>query len=60
MKRPTGYDRRAMLKGLGVAVSLPWLESLSFALRRAAAAEKSSAPNRMAFLYVPNGINMKD
>jgi len=33
-----------------VSFALPWLEAM--------AAEKPSAPVRMAFLYVPNGVNM--
>ena len=48
-------SRRALLRGFGTAVALPFLDSMSPAL---AAAKK--APVRMAFLYVPNGIIMKD
>jgi hypothetical protein len=55
-----------MLRGLGCAVALPWLESMgnltnwaSGATAPAAAAGKA-APNRMAFMYVPNGKNMAD
>jgi len=54
-------SRRTVLRGLGVAVALPWLESMG---PLTAWGETSSsakpAPNRMAFLYVPNGINMAD
>lgn len=42
-------NRRAVLRGMGTALGLPLLEAM-------AAAPK--APNRMAFLYVPNGIMM--
>jgi hypothetical protein len=38
-------------------VALPWLESLA---RAAAPAATAGAPRRLAFLYVPNGINMPD
>ncbi|MCZ2340807.1 MAG: DUF1552 domain-containing protein [Bacteroidales bacterium] len=54
-------SRRTVLKGLGVSVALPWLEAMGPANAWAAgAATKNPAPNRMAFLYVPNGINMAD
>ncbi|MEO8181876.1 MAG: DUF1552 domain-containing protein [Deltaproteobacteria bacterium] len=45
--------RRSFLRGLGAAVALPFLDAMSPAL---AAAPKS--PRRLAFLYVPNGIDM--
>lgn len=56
-------SRRTMLRGLGCAVALPWLESmgnLSNWASGAAPASGKAAPNRMAFLYVPNGKNMAD
>jgi hypothetical protein len=57
-------SRRAVLKGLGVSLALPWLESLrSSALFAAPAASSVTAgtpPVRMAFLFVPNGIHMQD
>jgi hypothetical protein len=56
MSRP--ISRRTVLRGLGFAVALPWLEAMSPILTRAA--ESSKAPNRLAFLYVPNGKNMAD
>lgn len=51
-------SRRTALKGLGTVVALPWLESLARAAAPVAGA--SGAPRRLAFLYVPNGINMPD
>ncbi len=48
-------SRRTALKGLGTVVALPWLESLA-----PAAPVAKAAPRRVAFLYVPNGINMAD
>ena len=58
---PKQLSRRTALKGLGVTVALPWLEAMAPAtLRAAGTAARGSAPNRMAFLYVPNGINMED
>jgi|SRR5262245_8884808 len=50
-------DRRTMLKGLGAAVALPWLDAMAPV---AAAAPVAKSPLRAAFLYVPNGIHMKD
>ncbi len=54
-------SRRTILRGLGVSLSLPWLEAMG---PLAAWADEPSAekavPNRMAFIYVPNGKNMVD
>ncbi len=50
--------RRAVLRGLGAAVALPLLEAMG--PRSAFAAPVTSAPNRLAVLYVPNGCNMAD
>jgi Protein of unknown function (DUF1552) len=49
-------SRRTLLKGMGTAVALPFLDAMSPAMA------SSTAPNkvRMAFVYVPNGIMMKD
>ena len=54
----TRISRRTVLKGLGAAVALPWLEAM--APLRALAGTTTKAPTRMAFLYVPNGIVMAD
>jgi hypothetical protein len=51
-------SRRAVLRGLGAAVALPWLEALL--PRTALGAAPAKAPLRMAFLYVPNGKHMAD
>ena len=52
-----------MLRGMGVAVALPWLEAMTPAApliaNVARAGEATTAtPVRMAFLYVPNGMHM--
>src|SRR5438445_340996 len=54
--------RRTFLKGLGTAIALPMLESMAPGILPLAGAEPSGAglPKRMAFVYVPNGINMAD
>jgi hypothetical protein len=55
-------SRRTVLRGLGVTVALPWLEAMGPVVSWAATTDSKSrpAPNRMAFLYVPNGANMDD
>ena len=54
-------SRRTMLKGVGAAVALPWLEAMGPVTAWANADSKTkTAPNRVAFLYVPNGKNMAD
>ncbi len=55
-------SRRTLLRGLGVTVSLPWLEAMGPLTAWAADGPptKNPAPNRMVFLYVPNGMNMAD
>ena len=57
---PLPITRRTMLKGLGTAVALPWLEAMSPALSWAGSTAAKQAPRRMAFFYVPNGIHMQD
>ncbi|HXG64882.1 MAG TPA: DUF1552 domain-containing protein, partial [Blastocatellia bacterium] len=47
--------RRTFLKGMGTAIALPMLDAMTPALTRA-----DKAPVRLAFVYVPNGIVMKD
>ncbi len=51
--------RRTVLRGLGVSLALPWLESLA---PRAVAgpAVGASGPQRMAFMFVPNGVHLPD
>src|SRR5262249_58560276 len=49
--------RRTFLKGMGVAVALPMLDAMTPAF--ASPAEKVKAPLRLAFVYVPNGMEMK-
>ena len=48
--------RRTFLRGLGTAVALPFLDSMVPALARA---QRRTSPQRMAFVYVPNGIDMR-
>lgn len=54
-------SRRTMLRGLGTLVALPWLEAMGPVTAWAGELKPGRvAPNRMAFLYVPNGKNMAD
>lgn len=48
--------RRSFLKGMGTAVALPFLDAMVPAFAKAQAA---APPVRMAFVYVPNGIDMR-
>jgi hypothetical protein len=51
-------SRRSMLRGLGVSIALPMLDSMVPAL--AAPARVGKQPVRLAFTYVPNGMTMAD
>ena len=51
--------RRTMLRGLGTAIALPWLEAMLPSSLFAASANVAQ-PRRMAFFYVPNGVMMPD
>jgi len=54
------FSRRTLLKGLGVTVALPWLESLPvWGGEPAAGATASVPPKRFAALFMGNGINPK-
>ena len=50
-------SRRTLLQGLGVSLALPLLEAMG--PRSLFAAEAPTAPVRMAFMYVPNGVHME-
>src|SRR5690242_10580203 len=47
--------RRAFLRGMGTAIALPMFDAMVPALSKAA----PKPPLRMAFVYVPNGIDMR-
>ena len=55
-------DRRTLLRGAGAAMALPLFEAMMPGTARAATGmgtlTASGAPKRLAFLFVPNGINM--
>ena len=50
--------RRTVLRGIGATLALPFLDAMVPAFARKAHA--AAAPNRMVFVYVPNGIVMPE
>src|SRR5688500_16485989 len=50
-------DRRTFLRGMGAAVALPQLDAMTPAFARASSLKP---PTRMAFVYVPNGMDMRN
>ncbi|MCC7388917.1 MAG: DUF1552 domain-containing protein [Phycisphaerales bacterium] len=63
--RAGGIPRRALLRGLGVSMALPYLEAMTGltatgSVARAAGAllaEPAKAPLRVAFIFTPNGVH---
>src|SRR5678816_3514323 len=55
-------SRRTILRGLGTAIALPYLEAMMPLTSPIARGEdaKPTTPTRMAFLYVANGMHMPD
>lgn len=53
-------SRRTVLRGLGVAVALPFLEAMMPRSILGAPTVAKNAPVRMGFIYIPNGINMSE
>ncbi len=51
--------RRTFLRGIGATIALPMLDAMTPAFA-AASRLGSNTPRRVAFVYVPNGIIMKD
>ena len=51
-------SRRTMLRGMGAAIGLPVLDAMAPAM--ASSKLPGKAPVRMAFVYVPNGIDMRN
>src|SRR4029078_9872512 len=55
------FSRRTMLRGLGVTMALPWLESRKvWGDVAGAAAASSEAPVRMGVLFAGNGFHSKE
>lgn len=51
-------SRRSFLRASGVTLALPFLESLGH--RSFAKTVAPTIPNRLGYLYIPNGVNVKD
>ncbi len=64
LSRP--LSRRTLLKGLGAAIALPYLEAMvprplyGATAARASTAAAKTYPTRMAAIYFPNGLTLKD
>ena len=57
-------SRRTVLRGLGTAIALPWLEAMApigtrSLVRAAEETQGTDSPLRMAFVFVPNGAHMQ-
>ena len=48
--------RRTFLRGIGTAIALPFLDAMAPAL----ASSQSKSPVRMAFVYMPNGMDIRN
>lgn len=61
MSKNWQIPRRTFLKGLGTAIALPVFESMAplRALAETTTPAAGALPRRMAFVYVPNGANMR-
>jgi hypothetical protein len=62
MTKPQAHSmsRRTLLKGVGVTMALPWLESVSgWGSEAVSGPSPSAAPQRFAVLFMGNGINPK-
>lgn len=51
--RSLTLSRRALLRGAGAALALPWLEAMT---PRSRGAENTRGPKRLAVLFMPNGV----
>src|SRR5271170_5932381 len=61
LSRKWRIPRRTFLRGLGTVIALPLLEAMAPPVAVLAAGldgEGKKLPKRMAFIYVPNGVNM--
>ncbi len=60
MSKSWDVSRRTVLRGLGTAVALPFLDAMAPVVAAADRGKAAALPIRMAFLYVPNGVHMPD
>lgn len=57
--RRVALSRRRFLRGVGVAIALPWLDAMVPALARVGEGG-ARAPGRFVFIFAPNGMKMDD
>jgi hypothetical protein len=57
--QPHKISRRTLLKGVGVTMGLPWLESMLALGGQSASGASPAPPQRFAALFMGNGINPK-
>ncbi|MGI9474839.1 MAG: DUF1552 domain-containing protein [Rubripirellula sp.] len=57
---PRTISRRTVLRGVGTSIALPVLDVMCRTRLLSAAEQPETAPLRMAFFYVPNGMHMPD
>ncbi len=50
-------SRRALLRGTGAALALPWLEAMGPLTALAGEAAAAAPPKRLAVLFMPNGVH---
>ena len=48
-------NRRTVLRGIGAAIALPWLEAMGHSAKELNSSVSAST-NRLAFMYIPNGV----
>ena len=51
------HSRRHFLRGMGVALALPWMESLPVFGQAAAAVKQSTPPLRLGIVFFSNGVD---
>ncbi len=54
------FARRTFLRGVGVSMALPWLESLSVWGETPSGSDHQSAPVRLAVLFAGNGFHSRE
>ncbi len=60
MNSQSKISRRTLLRGIGVTMALPWLESLSgWGSEPASGTSPTAPPRRFAALFMGNGVNPK-
>ena len=56
----THIPRRAMLKGLGVSIALPWLDAMTPALSALARDGAAAKPQRLVAMEMVHGVHFLD